>query len=57
MRKDVAEQNEYGFSTKFQHFVNEEKWQKVKAFVTDYVTGYDKNNSNEDFKKCYIMVY
>ena len=57
MRKDVTEQNEYGFSTKFQHFVNEEKWQKVKAFVTDYVTGYDKDNSNEDFKKCYIMVY
>ena len=37
MRKDVAEQKEYGFSIKFQQFINEEKWQEVKTFATYYV--------------------
>ena len=44
MPKDVAEQKEYGFSTKFQQFINEEKWQEVKAFVADYVIGGDNSN-------------
>ena len=56
MRRDAAEQEEYGFSTKFQQFINEGKWQDVKAFLTDYVTGYT-DTTNQDLTKCYVMVY
>ena len=56
MRKDAAEEKEYGFSAKFQQFINEGKWQEVKAFLTDYVIGYT-DASNYDLTKCYVMVY
>lgn len=52
VRKDVFDQDEYGYSTKFQRLVNDEKWQEVKKYSTDYVLGH-----MDYVKECYVLSY
>lgn len=51
--------DEFGFSAKFQQFINEGKWREVKKYLTDYVVGYKQYNkdTNIDLTKCYVVVY
>ena len=57
IRKDAMEQDQFGFSTKFQQFINGGKWQEVKKFLTDYVVGYHSDDEDKDLTKCYVIVY
>jgi hypothetical protein len=51
------EKDQFGFSTKFQQFINGGKWQEVKKFLTDYVVGYYSDDEDKDLTKCYVIVY
>jgi hypothetical protein len=47
------EGEKFGFSRKFQEFINGGKWQEVKKFLSDYVVGHDVTF----LTKCYVIVY
>jgi hypothetical protein len=49
------EGEKFGFSRKFQEFINGGKWQEVKKFLSDYVVGHDVEG--QDLAKCYVIVY
>ena len=51
------EEEKYGFSTKFQQFIDGGKWQEVKKFLSDYVIGFHKDDTKAELTKCYIIAY
>ena len=58
IRQDVMDGDEFGFSKKFQQFVNDGQWKEVKKFLTDYAVGLpDDNKRSEAMRRCYVMVY
>ena len=57
IRKDVMEEEKYGFSAKFQQFIDGGKWQEVKKFLSEYVIGFHKDDTKAELSKCYIIAY